>query len=197
MSFLDGMERKAPDPGLPAFNPRSLRISPEGVKYKRKEMKAKYIVGIRFYSDLEEKTVERPAILGRRIWTFKYSKGTLEFLNINRKRLCIEIYARNEQQHQQFVDAVNSALRYIVPTLLKNLATKIHADNEFKIGKLQLNKTHVQLTTGWIFRKHHSVPYRDIEIDHEDGQIDFAANGAPKVRASLDVRSTWNAVILQ
>ncbi len=198
MSLLDSLtsQPEAPDPKLPEFNPKSLSISPAGVKYGNKELKAKHITGVRFHSKLEEKTVEKQGFGSKRVWTFKYMKGTLEFLDMADNQIRVNIYARDETQYGYFVNAVNDTFRFIVPVLLKNLAVQMHHGKLIKIGQLSLNKNRIRFQKGWIFRKFYTFPYDDLQVICENDEVRFTASNDTKVRGTMNAGTTWNAVIL-
>jgi len=197
LSKFLGVDPTAPDPGLPKFNARQLSISRESITYKGKTLTIARISGVSFGTQLEEKTVEQQELFGRRIWTFRYLQCTIKFVDAASNQIRMDIYARSEQEHRLFVSILELVYKYVIPGLVRRIAVHVNSGKTYDIGKLTLTKKGIQFKTGWIFKTDRYVPYKDMQIKHEDGTIRYSSSANPAAKGSLNGLRVWNAMLLE
>jgi len=193
--------REPPAPNLPKFREDSLAITEDHVQFiqygRAKEMATDDIESIAFGGEIRETSIERYELLRRVRYTFKYAFYVVRLQDSAGTLITVEICAREKHEHEAFERILEKLSRFVIPKLIRRIATILMNNGAVQIGKLKLAKRGVRAKTGWIFKTEHFVPYEELSVEYKKDRVTYRALKNPKVKGRLDPMYSANVVILE
>ena len=110
-------------------------------------------------------------------------------------------YKTEDREKDDYVMIINAVYTHVVPGLLMRLTDKIMAGHEHGIGEVVFTSQGIKITTGALFWKEQKlIPYELMRYEPKNGCVHVSyptPSGRLSILQSLDVRTHWNAVIME
>lgn len=105
--------------------------------------------------------------------------------------------AQLEKNQENFGNLVNAALNYLLPPVVEKINNRLKGGHTVQIGPCSVSERGVQFETkGWIFSDKHFIPWQQVKLDVENGELVVSDSTSRKARVQMSLRSIGNAPVL-
>jgi hypothetical protein len=111
---------------------------------------------------------------------------------------CKRFWRSEEQAKSDYSAILDGLFRNVFPKLAPKIATQIASGTEFKLGATRITMDGIYIRSGVLmWEKETLVPWSDVRYGNHQGHLSISSAKDSKLRVSMAVRDTWNAVIFE